>query len=102
MQLVLDDVSGCFFTAFPLAWIVLGSLVKFCLNGSFFYSLCSPYCFPPGGVPMGMKASVLRVLIHLPHGYVSYVTWPISRLYFCLGMPELISRELAHAITASV
>jgi hypothetical protein len=32
--------------------------------------------FPPGGVPMGMKASVLRGLVHLPHGYVSYVTWP--------------------------
>jgi hypothetical protein len=44
--------------------------------------------FPPGGVPMGMKASVPRVLIHLPRGYVSYVTWPISQRYFCLGRPN--------------
>jgi hypothetical protein len=34
--------------------------------------------FPPAVVPMGMKTSVPRVPIHLPHGYVSYVTWPIS------------------------
>jgi hypothetical protein len=44
--------------------------------------------FPPGGVLMGMNASVLRVLIHLPHGYVSYVTWPIF---------SKISRKQAHA-----
>jgi hypothetical protein len=44
--------------------------------------------FPPGGVPLGMKTSVPRVLIHLPHGYVSYVTWPISQRYFCLVRPN--------------
>jgi hypothetical protein len=30
-----------------------------------------------GEVPMDMKASVPRLLIHLPHGHVWYVTWPI-------------------------
>jgi hypothetical protein len=36
---------GVLFHCVPLAYIVLGSLIKFCLNHSFFYALCSPYCF---------------------------------------------------------
>src|SRR3712207_477859 len=53
IELVLDDVRVCFFTAFPFAWIVRGSALKSCLNRSFFYPLCSLFCFafhPVGGL----------------------------------------------------
>jgi hypothetical protein len=36
MELAFDDVLVCFFTVFPLAWIFRGSLIKSCLDRSFF------------------------------------------------------------------
>jgi hypothetical protein len=36
MELAFDDVLVCFFTVFPFAWIVRGSLIKSCLDRSFF------------------------------------------------------------------
>jgi hypothetical protein len=48
MELVLDDVWVCFFTVFPLARFVRGSVIKSCLNRSFFYFLFSTLLrFPP-------------------------------------------------------
>jgi hypothetical protein len=36
MELAFDDVLVRFFTVFPLAWIFRGSLIKSCLDRSFF------------------------------------------------------------------
>jgi hypothetical protein len=48
MELILDDVWVCFFTVFPLARLVRGSVINSCLNRSFFYSPFSILLrFPP-------------------------------------------------------